>query len=736
MQAFSTSIFMTKGFNFYFSNIYKRGYIFLIMLYVPLLAYSQYNRHWCLGDKLHLDFISSPPTVLSDSELIFDEAGVTISNKTGKLLFYVNHEKIYNSNHKLIINGDSIGGAGSITQGILTVPRPKIPNQYYLFVHGRANWTTADWALSYSIIDMNLNNGLGGISSTKMELISPSTQGIYFTEKLTAVKHANGYDWWIILHKRNSSEFVIYLATQNKIELFSTQAIGSQHIAIHGQMISSQQGEKIALVTAPGLLEIFDFNRCTGTLSNVQSIGDKSAAYYGCSFSPSGHRIYASTWSNFSNTRNIFQFNINDPDPVSTQTLIWQTTDPDDYPGQHLLGPDGNIYITHLHGWTTGQNVFSPNNQRMTVIHLPDSLGISCDLRAHSLDVSPRRTNSHLPNLPNFNLGPLPRPPANAGPNRTTTCSADSATIGTAAQAGYLYTWQPTTGLSNPNIAQPQASPNQTTTYTLTVIDTSRSCENISNDTVVVNYAPAPSTFSMDAGPDQTGCPGEALHISAKNNPNWHYKWSPEIGLDDPQKAQPTARLQYNQRYILRVTDPTELCEKYATDTVDIFIENPPYADAGPDILLCEGLDMADTLGVSPLPGAKYSWFPAFGLDDPFAAQPVVSTLQPQLYRLQVTVDTFCVSWDSVRVRIEPCTEIFVPSAISPNRDGINDVFIITNLPPGSRFQVWNRWGNRVFQSDSYGNDWQPDDLPEGVYVWRLQTQAGEDLRGTVTVIR
>jgi len=206
--------------------------------------------------------------------------------------------------------------------------------------------------------------------------------------------------------------------------------------------------------------------------------------------------------------------------------------------------------------------------------------------------------------------------------------------------------------------------------------------------------------------------------------------------LNDPQKAQPNTRLQHSQQYILYATDTSELCEKYATDTVDIFIESPQYADAGPDMLLCEGIEMADTLGVTPFPNAEYAWFPAFGLGDPFSPQPVVSIQQPQPYRLQVTVDTFCVSWDSVFVQVEPCIEIFVPSALSPNGDGINDVFIITNLPPGSSFQVWNRWGNRVYQSDSYGNDWQPDRLPEGVYVCRLRTLEGHDMSGTVTVLR
>jgi len=284
-------------------------------------------------------------------------------------------------------------------------------------------------------------------------------------------------------------------------------------------MVSTLNGDKIAVVSDQGIIEVFDFNRCTGKLDNPKFLGDRKSLFYGCSFSPSGQYSYVSDATR-DTTRVLRQFDLNSPNPIQSQTKIHFTSIKDDWPGQHLLALDGKIYISHHYGYNQNQTTFYPVNQLISVIHQPDLSGLLCDFQPHSLDIRPYRTSAHLPNLPNFNIATFPRPPANAAPNRTTTCSADSALLGTPALSGYIYTWQPITGLSDPNIAQPKASPTQTTTYILTVIDSSRSCENVSTDTVIVTYDPAPSTFSINAGPDLTGCPGEALNITAETNPN------------------------------------------------------------------------------------------------------------------------------------------------------------------------------------------------------------------------
>ena len=69
----------------------------------------------------------------------------------------------------------------------------------------------------------------------------------------------------------------------------------------------------------------------------------------------------------------------------------------------------------------------------------------------------------------------------NAGRD-TTICHGDSVRLGTGNYEGLQYEWQPTAGLSNPNIGSPKASPTVTTTYYLTQ---TTPC-NVLRDTVVV----------------------------------------------------------------------------------------------------------------------------------------------------------------------------------------------------------------------------------------------------------
>ena len=66
----------------------------------------------------------------------------------------------------------------------------------------------------------------------------------------------------------------------------------------------------------------------------------------------------------------------------------------------------------------------------------------------------------------------------------------------------------------------------------------------------------------------------------------------------------------------------------------------------------------------------------------------------------------------------------------------LNETFEVINLPRYCHLQVWNRWGNLVFQSADYQNDWRAEGVPEGVYVFRLLTADGREYTGSVTVMR
>ena len=66
--------------------------------------------------------------------------------------------------------------------------------------------------------------------------------------------------------------------------------------------------------------------------------------------------------------------------------------------------------------------------------------------------------------------------------------------------------------------------------------------------------------------------------------------------------------------------------------------------------------------------------------------------------------------------------DIVIPNVFTPNGDGKNDRFVIVGLNkyPGSSLRVYNRWGNEVYRSESYNNDWDGSNLNDGTYYYIL----------------
>jgi gliding motility-associated-like protein len=76
------------------------------------------------------------------------------------------------------------------------------------------------------------------------------------------------------------------------------------------------------------------------------------------------------------------------------------------------------------------------------------------------------------------------------------------------------------------------------------------------------------------------------------------------------------------------------------------------------------------------------------------------------------------------------------PDVFTPNNDNYNEAFEIQFLPPNSQLIIYNRWGRIVYQSNNYQNDWNGDNLSDGVYYYILTLPSGNTTKGTVTILK
>lgn len=147
---------------------------------------------------------------------------------------------------------------------------------------------------------------------------------------------------------------------------------------------------------------------------------------------------------------------------------------------------------------------------------------------------------------------------------------------------------------------------------------------------------------------------------------------------------------------------------------------------------------------------SNFSWSPATGLSDPNALEPIATPEISTTYMLQIE-DSDCSSTDEVRINVVTseelqCDDLMLPSAFTPNGDGINDNYGISNaflIEDLRSFEIFNKWGGRVYYTDLINGTWDgmyKDGLaPPASYVYTVQyTCGGNNYRvtGTINLIR
>lgn len=107
-------------------------------------------------------------------------------------------------------------------------------------------------------------------------------------------------------------------------------------------------------------------------------------------------------------------------------------------------------------------------------------------------------------------------------------------------------------------------------------------------------------------------------------------------------------------------------------------------------------------------------------------------------YEIKFTVTNLYGCKDSIIFNYTVLDELKVPNVFSPNGDGINDYFEITNIDSyiENRLFIFNRWGQLIYETTNYKNNWNGNNYPSGTYFYVLELSESLILKGSLTIIK
>jgi len=374
----------------------------------------------------------------------------------------------------------------------------------------------------------------------------------------------------------------------------------------------------------------------------------------------------------------------------------------------------GNVLDT---GVLSAPLVLSPGNYSINLISV---LGGCGDTTAASVTVHP------LPDI-------APTPTA------SNICLGNSVPL--LAHDGITYAWSPATGLDNPALAGPVANPTVSTTYTVLVTSV-YGC--VDSDSVLVSVS---GPFKMQVPVDTFVCKGDSIQLDPAGA--YTYQWINGIPPSDTANPAPWVSPSVNTTYTVAGFDKYDCFSD--TASVTVAVEPLPAVQASPVGILPAGNSVTLTATGSP-DIVGWTWSPTAGLSCISCAAPLSTPDSSMVYTVTGHTIYGCAASDTVRITLV-CHEnsVVVPTAFTPNGDGVNDIFYPTGKGARliSSFRIYGRWGNLVFERHNIAlrdisNGWDGrlngKDQPVGAYVYFVDvicdTGEGFTLKGTVMLER
>jgi len=257
-------------------------------------------------------------------------------------------------------------------------------------------------------------------------------------------------------------------------------------------------------------------------------------------------------------------------------------------------------------------------------------------------------------------------------------------------------------------------------------------CTDLDSVDVSIHPRPVATTIFNTA----TICEGD--HVQLGSSGGTAYQWIPAAGLSSAVIPDPMASPADTIQYKLIVSN-SFACSDTALVTINVV--EKPRANAGPDKTIIAGSSV-QLVGHVSGQDISYTWSPVLNMINAQSLQPIVTPPADIDYVLTVVSNAGCGNATDI-THVFVYKDVFVPTAFTPNGDGLNDNWAIPALNAFTYFEifVFNRWGEIVFQTKNINKSWDgkykgiPQPAGAYVYVVNLEEQ-GRLLKGMVMVIR
>lgn len=313
---------------------------------------------------------------------------------------------------------------------------------------------------------------------------------------------------------------------------------------------------------------------------------------------------------------------------------------------------------------------------------------------------------------------------ANAGKD-IASCNGEEVQIGDIPKSGVNYHWVPELGLSNVNISNPRVNIDTTTEFILRISNSGGGCINYDTVKVIASNIDTSLILLGKSLFCKASTDSALLYVNLTDSIQWFKDDFPIVN-------------NYSPNYLVKETGKyfATLYTKYGclAQTRDQFvtIETPVQGIRYPLKYAVKNLPI--TLDARTF-GKAILWNPLMNLTAGNTVTPVfnASFENDYLYNVEITSNADCLTIDTQVVRVIKEIKVFVPTAFTPNNDGLNDFLKPTfiGFKKFSYFKIFNRLGQLVFDLQNHQQGWNGKlnntIQPTGTYVWMFQALGVDD---------